>query len=97
MATMNGVYGEKKAVKTFAKPHNRVVSVSQKPLFFRPRIAIPAYSMLTISSIYMVFNPFFQKNKNFFMNYFLFAAALLISEKNARRPQKRYVCRCRAG
>ncbi|MBO5802511.1 MAG: hypothetical protein J6R64_02085 [Lentisphaeria bacterium] len=76
MATMNGVYGEKKAVKTFAKPHNRVVSVSQKPLFFRPRIAIPAYSMLTISSIYMVFNPFFQKNKNFFMNYFLFAAAV---------------------
>ena len=51
MATMNGVYGEKKAVKTFAKPHNRVVSVSQKPLPFRPRIAIPAYSVLTISSI----------------------------------------------
>lgn len=37
-----------------------------------------AVSVFTLSPLKALFNPFFQKNKDFFMNYFLFAAALLI-------------------
>ena len=64
MGITSGNYGEKKAVTASVKPHNRVVSAPQKPLSFRPWMALPPDPSLLYHSFCkcQTEKSFFEKN-----------------------------------